>query len=70
MIEDRHDLAEEPGLEMIIPTSAVRTMRHDLQLREPDNLTRMFFGATLDDYSVHAQSESQPPALPSRAYEW
>jgi len=59
MLEDRHDLAEQSGLDMSIPTSVVRAMRHDLRLREPDNLARMFFGATLDDYSVHAQSGSQ-----------
>jgi len=70
MVEDRHDLDEEPVFEMTIPTSAVREQRQSLRLREPGNPTRTFFGSPLNDDSFHEQSDNGPPlALPSRSYD-
>jgi len=64
VIDDRDDLGEQSGLDMSVPTSVVQAIRCDHRSRQQGDLTEMFFGATLDDYSVHQDPTTQHQPLP------
>ena len=70
LVEDRHELDEMPTIDMSVPTATVLQLREQERRRDPRDLTRWFFGASLNDDTFHHQ-HSFPPTqdAPTRSYD-